>query len=50
MPRDRVSAEFAHERLVLFSDAETGAAGAIAIHSTTLGPSMGASAFSPIEG
>jgi len=30
-----------HERVVIFNDAQTGASGAIAIHSTSLGPAMG---------
>jgi glutamate dehydrogenase/leucine dehydrogenase len=41
MPADHLSSEFAHERLTVFSDPETGATGAIAIHSTALGPAMG---------
>ncbi len=41
MVSDPVSAEFEHERLTVFSDPETGATGAIAIHSTALGPAMG---------
>jgi leucine dehydrogenase len=41
MVAEQLSAEFDHERLTVFSDPETGATGAIAIHSTALGPSMG---------
>jgi glutamate dehydrogenase/leucine dehydrogenase len=33
--------EFGHERLQVFHDRETGVTGAIAIHSTALGPAMG---------
>jgi glutamate dehydrogenase/leucine dehydrogenase len=35
------SSPFEHERLIVFHDAATGAAGAVAIHSTALGPAMG---------
>ncbi|MFN8215257.1 MAG: Glu/Leu/Phe/Val dehydrogenase dimerization domain-containing protein [Solirubrobacterales bacterium] len=38
---DRIGAEFEHEKLSVFHDSETGATGAIAIHSTALGPAMG---------
>jgi glutamate dehydrogenase/leucine dehydrogenase len=41
MGADRIGAEHEHERLTVFSDPETGATGAIAVHSTALGPSMG---------
>jgi leucine dehydrogenase len=34
-------AEFEHEQLSVFHDDETGVTGAIAIHSTALGPAMG---------
>ena len=37
----RLDAEFAHEKLTVFEDPDTGASGAIAIHSTALGPAMG---------
>jgi glutamate dehydrogenase/leucine dehydrogenase len=38
---DRLAEEFEHEELVVFRDPESGATGAIAIHSTVLGPAMG---------
>ena len=41
MDGDRLDAEFEHERLFVFHDPETDARGAIAIHSTVLGPAMG---------
>jgi leucine dehydrogenase len=37
----RLEDEFGHEALEVFHDPETGLAGAIAIHSTALGPAMG---------
>lgn len=36
-----LSAEFDHEQLTVFKDPASGATGAVAIHSTTLGPAMG---------
>jgi leucine dehydrogenase len=41
MEIDRLDEEFEHEQLSVFRDPETGATGAIAIHSTALGPAMG---------
>jgi glutamate dehydrogenase/leucine dehydrogenase len=41
MEIDRLSEEFEHEQLSVFHDSETGVTGAIAIHSTVLGPAMG---------
>jgi glutamate dehydrogenase/leucine dehydrogenase len=39
--------EFEHESLSIFHDPETGATGAIAIHSTALGPAMGGLRLNP---
>jgi leucine dehydrogenase len=36
-----LDAEFEHERLEMFHDRDTGLTGAVAIHSTALGPAMG---------
>lgn len=36
-----IDTEFEHEQVELFCDAETGATGIVAIHSTALGPAMG---------
>lgn len=41
MSNDLLQETFEHERLLAFSDAETGLVGAVAIHSTALGPAMG---------
>lgn len=41
MEPDALSREFGHEQLTVFHDPETGVSGAIAIHSTALGPAMG---------
>lgn len=41
MDHDALGKEFEHEQLTVFSDPETGLTGAIAIHSTALGPAMG---------
>lgn len=38
---DRIEAEFEHEQLHVFRDPETKLTGAVAIHSTVLGPAMG---------
>ena len=41
MEIDRLDEEFEHEQLSVFRDPETGVTGAVAIHSTALGPAMG---------
>lgn len=41
MEIDRLGEEFEHEQLSVFHDPTTGVTGAIAIHSTVLGPAMG---------
>jgi leucine dehydrogenase len=41
MQADPLADEFEHEQLSVFHDAETGVTGAIAVHSTVLGPAMG---------
>jgi glutamate dehydrogenase/leucine dehydrogenase len=41
MQSDLLTEEFEHEQLTVFRDPETGVTGAIGIHSTALGPSMG---------
>jgi leucine dehydrogenase len=41
MEIDRLGDEFDHQGLTVFRDPETGVTGAIAVHSTALGPAMG---------
>lgn len=41
MNHDPLAGEFEHEELHVFQEPETGATGAIAVHSTVLGPALG---------